>query len=109
VRRSGECLTTDKLLAHPRWSVVVCELIMEVIIAARALGHDLPDSLVETQIERTLTMGAYKPSTVLDFENGLPLELNTLFLEPLRQAHAVGVAVPRLSSLCRVLTLLTNK
>jgi len=107
--RPGECLTTDKLLAHPQWSIVVRELMMEVIVAARALGHDLPDSLVETQIQRTLTMGAYKPSTVLDFENGLPLELNTLFLEPLRQAQAAAVATPRLRSLCRVLTLLTDQ
>ena len=108
VRRSGKCLTTDQLLADPRWSVVVRELMMEVITSARALGHDLPDALVETQIQRTLTMGAYKPSTVLDFENGLPLELNTLFLEPLRQAHAAGIVVPQLANLCRVLTLLTS-
>jgi 2-dehydropantoate 2-reductase len=108
VRRSGKCLTTDQLLADARWSVVVRELMMEVITSARALGHDLSDALVETQIQRTLTMGAYKPSTVLDFENGLPLELNTLFLEPLRQAHAAGVAVPQLANLCRVLTLLTS-
>lgn len=109
VRRSGQCLTTDKLLAHPQWSIVVRELMLEVIAAARALGHELPDSLVDTQIQRTLTMGAYKPSTVLDFENGLPLELNALFLEPLRQAHAAGVAMPCLASLCRVLTLLAGK
>jgi 2-dehydropantoate 2-reductase len=108
VRRSGECLTTDKLLAHPQWSVVVRELMMEVIHAGRALGHKLEDSLVDTQIQRTLSMGAYKPSTVLDFENGFPLELHALFMEPLRQAHATGVPVPRLANLCRVLTLLSG-
>jgi 2-dehydropantoate 2-reductase len=108
VRRTDECLTTDKLLAHPEWSVIVRDLMMEVIRAGRALGHKLPDSLVETQIQRTLTMGAYKPSTVLDFENGLPLELETLFLEPLRQARAAGVEAPRLANLCRVLTLLSE-
>lgn len=108
VRRTGQCLTTDKLLAHPQWSIVVRELMMEVIRAGHALGHKLDDALVETQIQRTLTMGAYKPSTVLDFENGLPLELHALFLEPLRQAHAAGVAVPRLANLCRVLSCLSN-
>ena len=108
VRRTGECLTTDKLLAHPQWSAVARELMMEVIRAGRALGHKLEDSLVETQIQRTLTMGAYKPSTVLDFENGLALELQTLFLEPLRQARAAEVETPRLASLCRVLMLLSN-
>jgi 2-dehydropantoate 2-reductase len=108
VRRTGECLTTDKLLAHPEWSVIARELMMEVIRAGRAQGHKLPDSLVETQIQRTLTMGAYKPSTVLDFENGLALELQTLFLEPLRQARTAGVETPRLANLCRVLTLLSE-
>jgi 2-dehydropantoate 2-reductase len=96
------------LLAHPEWSVIVRELMMEVIRAGRALGHTLEDALVETQIQRTLTMGAYKPSTVLDFETGLALELQTLFLEPLRQARAAGVETPRLASLCRVLTTLSN-
>jgi 2-dehydropantoate 2-reductase len=109
VRRTSECLTTDKLLAHPQWSVVTRELMIEVIRASRALGHKLEDSLVETQIQRTLTMGAYKPSTVLDFENGLALELQTLFLEPLRQARAAGTETPRLESLCRVLSLLSNR
>ena len=108
VRPGGECLTTDKLLAHPQWSVIARELMMEVIRAGRALGYKLEDSLVETQIQRTLTMGAYKPSTVLDFENGLSLELQTLFLEPLRRARAAGIETPRLASLGRVLTALAE-
>jgi 2-dehydropantoate 2-reductase len=108
VRRTGECLTTDKLLAHPQWSVVARELMMEVIRGGRALGHTLEDSLVETQIQRTLTMGAYKPSTVLDFENGFALELHSLFLEPLRQAQTAGIETPRLASLSRVLTSLSD-
>ena len=108
VRRAGECLTTDKLLAHPQWSVVARELMMEVIRGGRALGHKLEDSLVETQIQRTLTMGAYKPSTVLDFENGFALELHSLFLEPLRQAQTAGIETPRLASLSRVLTSLSD-
>jgi 2-dehydropantoate 2-reductase len=51
-------------------------------------------------------MSAYKPSTLLDFERGQPLELETLFLEPLRQARAAGVDAPRLARLCSVLSAL---
>jgi 2-dehydropantoate 2-reductase len=102
-RRLQACLTTDKLLQDAKWPGVVRELMQEVIAAARGLGFDLPDSLADKQIERTLTMGAYKPSTVLDFENGLPLELEALFAEPLRQAQTAKVATPRLANLCRVL------
>jgi 2-dehydropantoate 2-reductase len=96
-------LTTDKLLGDPLWEKLVRELMLEVISAARALGYDLPDSLADKQIERTRTMGPYKASTLLDFENGLPLELDSLFLEPLRQAKQSGASVPHLESLCRVL------
>jgi 2-dehydropantoate 2-reductase len=96
-------LTTDKLLGDSRWEKVVREVMLEVIGAARALGYDVPDSLADKQIERTRTMGAYKASTLLDFEKGLPLELESLFLEPLRQAKEVGASVPRLEAMCGVL------
>jgi 2-dehydropantoate 2-reductase len=100
---SSATLTTDKLLGDSRWEKLVRELMLEVISAARALGYDVPDSLADKQIERTRTMGAYKASTLLDFEKGLPLELEGLFLEPLRQAKKARAPVPRLETLCRIL------
>lgn len=99
----GECLTTDKLLGEARWELLVRELMLEVIAAANALGLAVSESLADKQIERTRTMGAYKASTLLDFELGRPLELESLFLEPLRQAQQAGVATPRLETLCEVL------
>ena len=98
------CLTTDQLLADPHWEKLVRELMFEVIAVANALGLGVPESLAETQIERTRTMGAYRASTLLDFERGQPLELESLFLEPLRQARRRGVTTPRLAALCAVLT-----
>ena len=97
------CLTTDKLLNNPEWSQVVIEVMLEVIATARGLGFDVPASLAEKQVQRTRTMGAYKASTLIDFERRQPLELRSLFLEPLRQALAARVTVPRLVALCRVL------
>jgi 2-dehydropantoate 2-reductase len=97
------CLTTERLLADPGWETLVRELMGEIILAANALGHGLDRTLAEQMIQRTRTMGAYKASTLLDFEKGRPLELESLFLEPLRQAHLAGVANPRLAALCGVL------
>jgi 2-dehydropantoate 2-reductase len=99
----GPVLTTDQLLADPRWEQLLRELMLEVIRAARALGHDIPDQIADDRIARTRTMGAYKASTLLDFERHQPLELENLFLEPLRRAQAAGVPVPRLARLCEVL------
>jgi 2-dehydropantoate 2-reductase len=76
---------------------------LEIIAIANALGFSVSETLADKQIERTRTMGEYKASTLLDFELGRPLELESLFLEPLRQAKTAGVRVPRLDALCRVL------
>jgi 2-dehydropantoate 2-reductase len=100
---AGACRTTDQLLADPRWEKLVRELMHEVIVIARALGFDMSAELAEKQIARTRTMGAYKASTLLDFERGRPLELESLFLAPLREARRAGVAAPRLAALCETL------
>jgi 2-dehydropantoate 2-reductase len=98
-----ECLTTDKLLADSRWENLVRELMLEIIGAARALNLDVATDLADKQIERTRTMGAYRASTLIDFQRRQPLELESLFLEPLRQAQRAAVSVPRLAALCQVL------
>ena len=103
LRPVGPVLTTDKLLADPRWEKLLRELMLEVVAAAGALGFEIPVSFAGEQIERTRTMGAYKASTLLDFEQGRPLELESMFLEPLRRAQKAGVPVPRLAALCEVL------
>ncbi len=101
--RRGECLTTAGLLNEPRWEELVRELMREIVAIADAGGHKLPAGTVEHQIDRTRRMGAYQASTLLDFEQGRPLELEGLFLAPLRQAQRLGVAAPRLAALCRLL------
>jgi 2-dehydropantoate 2-reductase len=96
-------LATDQLLADARWAGLVRELMLEVIAVARALGWNIEESYADLQIERTRTMGTYRASTLLDFELGKPLEMESLFLEPLRQARQAGVPAPRLAALCGVL------
>ena len=76
--------------------------------AAQGLGFNVSSSIVEQQLARTKTMGAYKASTLLDFEKGQPLELQSLFFEPLRQAKKAGVPMPRLEALCAVLSELSR-
>ena len=99
----GPCLTTKNLLADEGWEKLVCELMDEVIATAQALGLKVENSAAEKELVRTREMGDYKASTLVDFERGQPLELETLFLEPLRQARQAGVATPRLENLCKLL------
>jgi 2-dehydropantoate 2-reductase len=99
----GPCLSTQDLLGDPRWERCVRELMREVIRAAHALGHGLEDSLEERHIVSTRSMGPYRASTLVDFEKGLPLETEALFMEPLRRAEAARVPVPRLAALAQLL------
>jgi len=63
----------------------------------------IADSVADAHLARTRTMGAYKASTLIDFERRQPLELESLFVEPLRRARIAGVATPRLAALCEIL------
>jgi 2-dehydropantoate 2-reductase len=105
----GPCLTTDRLLAEPRWEQLARELMLEIIATANALKLGIPESVADKQIERTRNMGTYKASTLVDFERGQPLELENLFLEPLRQARNAGMSAPRLAALCEVLKRLDSR
>ncbi len=71
-------------------------LMDEVIGAANRCGYPLEHSAAYEQMKRTETMGAYKPSTLLDWEAGRPLEIEGIWGEPLRRATAAGANMPRL-------------
>jgi 2-dehydropantoate 2-reductase len=74
-------------------------LMDEVILAANKCGFPLPAAAALEQVKRTELMGAYKPSTLVDFEAGRPLEIEAIWGEPLRRARAAGAFTPRLQQL----------
>lgn len=101
---NGLCITeggidTGVLLARSGGEDQVRGLMKEVQAIAGALGHEIEDEFVEFQIERTHPMGDYKPSSMLDFVNGNPVEVEAIWGEPLRRAKEAGVDVPRLEEL----------
>ena len=104
----GHVWTTDRLLADTGWEERVRELMREIINIAAAKNIGLKPELADRMINNTRSMGAYRPSTVIDFEQGRPFELESMFLEPLRQARAASVSVPRLEALCVVLEKLAS-
>jgi 2-dehydropantoate 2-reductase len=78
-------------------------LMHEVICAANKCGLPLNHSAADEQIRATETMGDYKPSSLIDFEAGKPLEMEAIWGEPLRRAQAAGAEVPRLQQLYSIL------
>ncbi|MGA7883932.1 MAG: ketopantoate reductase C-terminal domain-containing protein, partial [Terrimicrobiaceae bacterium] len=92
-------LTVDKILADPIVKTRCRALMEETILVATALGHFIESEFAELQIERTYPMGAYKPSTLVDWLAGKELEIEAIWGEPLRQATKAGLSVPNLESL----------
>lgn len=89
----------DRLLADPATAAEVRALMEETVATATALGHSMGRDLIEFHLTRTLRMGAYQPSTMVDFLAGRELEIDAIWGEPLRRAEAVGLATPHLQSL----------
>lgn len=92
-------IDTERILADPDLEQLVQETMREVIAAARALGHELPSSLVEDMVKRTRGMGPYKPSSLIDFLDGREVEVDAIWGEPARRAFNAGAGCGRLDAL----------
>jgi 2-dehydropantoate 2-reductase len=94
-------LDTEALLAMPEGEERTRTLMKEVIAVAARLGHEFPADLIDQQISVTRTMGAYRPSSLIDFLEGRPVETEAIWGEPLRRARSLGVPTPALEALHR--------
>lgn len=94
---------TNQLLNEPGWEEWVRGLMAEIITVANAKGLEVESGLAEQMINYTRDMAEYRASTLIDFERGQSLEMESMFLEPLRQAQATGTKTPRLEALCNIL------
>jgi 2-dehydropantoate 2-reductase len=96
-------IDTEKILTDPELYKEIRALMYEVIAAANECGFPLENAVADEQLRLTRSIGTYKPSTLVDFEAGNPLELEAIWGEPLRRAKAAGAEVPRLEKLYSVL------
>ncbi len=92
-------IDTSAILGNDNLRLNALELMDEVILAANMCGHRLPTATALEQMKRTASMGAYKPSTLIDFQAGRSLEIEAIWGEPLRRATAAGANTPRLREL----------
>jgi 2-dehydropantoate 2-reductase len=96
-------VTTDVILARPELLERARELMREVRAGAAAHGIDIPEAFLEKQIEVTRPMGAYAPSSLVDYLAGREVEVEAIWGEPARRASAAGVVLPRLEALYKQL------
>jgi 2-dehydropantoate 2-reductase len=90
---------TAAILADRSLCERASSLMREVIEIARCCGHALPLSMVDEQISVTKGMGAYKPSSLLDYTKGKQVEVESIWGEALRIGLAAGAGVKLLQEL----------
>lgn len=99
-------ITTDRVMSDPGLRDAAEATMREVIAAANAdlaahgqAGRLDGDEAIPAMLRATEEMAAYRPSTMIDFVEGRPLEVEAIFGEPLRRAQALGVPVPYITLL----------
>lgn len=90
---------TEKMLGLPGVEERIVRLMREVQEVALRMGHTIEDRFLEQQIELTRPMGAYCPSSMIDYREGRQVEVDAIWREPLRRAQSLGVAVPEIERL----------
>lgn len=90
---------TAAILDDPSLENRVRELMTEIVQTSAGLGYEQPVSLIEDMINRTRTMEAYKPSSLIDYLDGREVELEAIWGEPIRHAAAAGLVMPKVQAL----------
>lgn len=101
---NGLCITeggidTQQLLGSEGGERRVRELMEEVLVGAEALGFEIEPGFIDYQIEITRPMGSYRPSSMIDYVAGRPVEVGAIWEEPLRRAEEAGASLPKLRAL----------
>ena len=118
-------VTTDVVVGDAALRAIARATMEEVVAAgifaaplarARELGVETPTwrraarrcgwtaaAIVETMFRFTDRMGPYRPSTMIDYVEGRPMEVPAIFAAPLARARELGVETPHLATLTALL------
>jgi len=83
-------LPTDRIMSDTRYRARAELLMREVASMADVCGYNIESSFIVKMLEATQKMISYKPSMLLDFEKGNPLEIETMYAVPLEKSIAAG-------------------
>lgn len=101
--------TTDELMKNSATRELVVKLMREVVAGAASVGRAIPNSFVEKMLKDTDKMPPYRTSMKIDYENRRPMEVESIFGNPVRAAKAAGTELPRVGMLYQQLKFLDEK
>lgn len=97
-------ITTERIMSSPELVELGQKLVAEVALAAKARGFVLEEDFLQKQFNKTRDMGAYAPSSLLDYQAGKAVEVEPIWGIPLRRAEETGTPLPTLRALYLMLS-----
>lgn len=100
--------TTNQIMTNAYTRALVEELMREVVAGAAACDRILSQDIIDKMIDHTDKMKPYRTSMKIDYDEGRPLEVETMFANPLRKAQTGGAHLARISMLYQQLKFLDS-
>ncbi|OKH36584.1 2-dehydropantoate 2-reductase [[Phormidium ambiguum] IAM M-71] len=100
---------TDELMNNPDTRSLVEELMWEVVAGAKSCDRTIPKTFVETMLQYTDKMKPYRTSMKIDYDEKRPLEVETMFGNPLKFAQQRGANLPKITMIYQQLKFLDNR
>ncbi len=101
--------STDALNRNPHSRRLAADLMAEVAAGARACGHLIEESFINEMLSYTDVMPPYRTSMKIDFDEKRPMEVESIFGNPLRAALKAGAKMPLTETLYRELKYLDEE
>jgi 2-dehydropantoate 2-reductase len=95
---------TKEILNNKAAQNLAQNVMKEICILAKADGCELPENVIEKNIEMTQKMQPYKTSMLLDFEAKRKMEVEAILGNAIRFAEIKNIEVPHLLSLYGLLS-----
>ncbi len=100
---------TNELMANPETLTLVEDLMAEIVAVAAAYDRTISTEFLAYMLNLTAQMFPYRTSMKLDFDSRRPMEVETMFGNPVRAAHQMGCESPRMTMLYQQLQFLNGR
>ncbi|HMD67487.1 MAG TPA: putative 2-dehydropantoate 2-reductase [Chitinivibrionales bacterium] len=100
---------TDALNKNPHSRELAKSIMAEVCAAAKACGHPIEPEFIDKMVAYTDAMTPYRTSMKIDYDEKRPMEVESIFGNPLRAAKKAGVNVPLMEMLYKELKFLDEE
>jgi len=97
---------TRELMANLETRALAEAMMREVVAGARVCGRQIREDFVQKMIDMTLAMAPYQASMKIDFDQKKPMELESIYGNPVRAASG---AMPLVEMLYRQLEFLDDR